>query len=86
MRVGHISVSSQPALRMVMLGALSLAAVGNLAAGLILVKNARVQTLCWTWALAFAALFCVEYLTFSGQIQFDWLKRFLRWLQQKIEA
>lgn len=84
LRVGHISLSSETALRTVMLSALGLAVIGNLAFGLFISKNARVQALCWMWALAFAALFSVEYLTFSGLIRFDWLKSFLRWLQQKL--
>jgi len=82
--VGHLTLSSLPALRAVTLWTLGVAAVGNLAAGLFVVKTAKLKSLCWMWALAFALLFSVEYLTFSGQLRFDWLKRFLGWLQHKL--
>ena len=84
LHVGHFSLSSQPTLQNVTLWGLGLAVVGNLLVGLFIIKNAKVQPLCWMWALSFAALFGVEYLTFTGQLQFDWLKRFLQWLQQKL--
>lgn len=84
MHVGRFSLSSQPSMQNVTLWGLGLAVVGNLVIGLFVIKNAKVQSLCWMWALAFAALFGVEYLTFSGQLQFGWLKRALQWLQQKL--
>lgn len=84
LHVGRFSLSSQPSLQNVTLWGLGLAVIGNLVAGLFVIKNAKVQALCWMWALAFATLFGVEYLTFTGKLQFDWLKRALQWVQQKL--
>lgn len=80
LHLGRFSLSSQPSLQNVTLWGLGIAVVGNLVTGLFVIKNAKVQTLCWMWALTFAALFGVDYLTFSGQLDFGWLKRALQWL------
>lgn len=82
--VGHLALSSQPALRAVTLWTLGLGVVGNLALGFFVVKQTKVRSLCWMWALAFAVLFGIEYMTFTGQIRWDWLKRFLSWLQHML--
>ncbi len=81
-RLGNWEVLSVPASRLLTFWGLALAAAGNGVAALILVKGRKDRKLCWEWAAVFAALFGVECAFVRGWVNFHWLQRALRWLQE----
>lgn len=50
----------------------------------MLLKNTRTQILCWEWAAVFGGLLAIEYAYTSGYLNFDWLKKSLLWLQDRL--
>ena len=60
---------------------LTLAATGNLVAGLAVVKGRKNKTLCWEWTAIFAGLLLVGWAFARGDFSFNWLRNGLLWLQ-----
>jgi hypothetical protein len=67
-----------------MLWGLALAAAGNLAAGLGLIKSRKERKLCWEWTAVFTGLLLALYAFHRGYFNFDWLKQALLWLQKHL--
>jgi hypothetical protein len=74
-------ISSVPLARELMLWGLALAAAGNAAAVVGLVKGRKERKLCWEWAGVFAGLLLVQYAYIRGDFDFNWLRQALLWLQ-----
>jgi hypothetical protein len=62
---------------------LALAAAGNAAAALGLIKSPKERKLCGAWAAGFAALLLVQFAFNRGYIHFDWLKQLLLRLKER---
>ncbi|HVU09075.1 MAG TPA: hypothetical protein VHG89_11080 [Verrucomicrobiae bacterium] len=80
---GNLQVTSTSKSRQLIFTGLIFAAVVNVLLALF-IKNRKDRVLCWEWAAAFSILTGVEWAMVVGYLHFDWLKRFLLWLQQKI--
>ena len=63
---------------------LALAAAGNAAAALGLIKSRPERKLCREWTAVFVVLLLVQYGHLRGWFNFDWLKRSLLWLQEHL--
>lgn len=77
-------ISSIAAAQTLMLCGLGLAAGGNAAAALFLLKGRKERRLCWQWAAIFGVLLSVEYAFIRGWLDLHWLQRALLWLQNRI--
>jgi hypothetical protein len=62
---------------------LALAAAGNTAFALGMIKSRKERKLCAEWAAVFAVLLLVQYAFIRGYIHFEWLKRSLLWLHKQ---
>jgi hypothetical protein len=80
---GNWQISPGAQSQWLMFWGLVLAAAGNTAAALGLIKSRKERKLCGEWAAVFAALLLVQYAFNRGYINFDWLKQSLRWLQKR---
>ena len=81
MHLGNVQVSSAATGRMLMFWGLGIATAANVFAALILVKVRKQKILCWEWALVFGALLLAYFGFTRGDLNFEWLKRALLWLQ-----
>jgi hypothetical protein len=77
-------ISSISTAQTLMLWGLAIAACGNAAAALFLLKGRKERKLCWLWAAIFGALLGVEYAFVRGWFHLHWLQRALLWFQSKI--
>ena len=68
---------------MLTLWGLGLAAACNSSAALWLMKDRKDRTLCWKWAFVFVALLAIEYASYNGWLNFEWLKNALQWAQNR---
>jgi hypothetical protein len=80
---GHWHISAGKTSQGLMFWGLALAAAGNAAAALGLIKSPKERKLCGAWAAGFAALLLAQFAFNRGYIYFDWLKQALRWLQKR---
>jgi hypothetical protein len=76
-------ISSIATAQTLLLWGLAVAAAGNAAAALFLLKGRKERRLCWQWAAIFGALLGVEYACVRGWLDLRWLQRALRWLQKR---
>lgn len=83
-RLWHWQISSIPDAQGLRFWGLALAATGNAVAALFLVKGRKERKMCWLWAAIFAALAGGEYAYERGWFNFDWVKRALLWLTNKL--
>jgi hypothetical protein len=79
---GNWQISAAAQSQRLMFWGLALAAAGNAAAVLGLIKSRKERKLCGEWAAAFVALLLVQYAFHRGYVNFDWLKQSLVWLQK----
>ena len=79
---GHWQVSAGAQSQWLMFWGLALAAAGNTAAALGLVKSRAERKLCGEWAAVFALLLLVQFAFNRGYIHFEWLKQALLWLKE----
>ncbi|MGA2788443.1 MAG: hypothetical protein ABSF60_13035 [Verrucomicrobiota bacterium] len=79
---GYWQISANTQAQWLMFWGLALAAAGNAAAALGLIKSRKERKLCAEWAVVFAALLLVQYAYLRGYFNFNWLKRTLLWLQK----
>jgi hypothetical protein len=76
----QISPAAQP--QWLTFWGLALAAAGNLAGALGLIKSRKERKLCWEWTAVFAGLLLVQYAHLRGWFNFTWLRQALLWLQK----
>jgi len=81
-RIGRLRLSSDPQLQRLTLGGLGLVGACNLAGAFFLRKDRKGRHACGAWALLFGLTLAAEFSYTRGYIDFDWLKRFLRWFQK----
>ena len=74
-------VSKAPTTQHLVVWGLGIAAVANLLAGLVLVKDRKARPLAWEWTGIFAALGLLQYALYRGWTNFNWLKTALEWCQ-----
>ena len=79
---GNLQLSSASTNRLLLFCGLGIAAAANILAALFLIKNRKQKILCWEWALVFGGLLLAFYGFTRGWFNFDWLKKFLLWLQK----
>ena len=82
-RFWHWQISSISTAQALMLWGLAIAACGNAAAALFLLKGRKERRLCWLWAVVFGVLLGVEYALVRGWLDLHWLQRALLWLQKQ---
>jgi hypothetical protein len=82
-RFWHWQLSSISTAQALMLWGLAIAACGNAAAALFLLKGRKERKLCWQWTAIFVALLGVEYAFVRGWLNLRWLQRALLWLQKR---
>ena len=80
-RFGRVRLSSDPQLQGLTLGGLVLVAAGNLAV-MLLGKERNGRRACAAWVLLFGLILAAEFSYARGYIDFDWLKKLLRWFQE----
>jgi hypothetical protein len=83
-QVWHWQISSLAAARSMMFWELALSAVLNAVAARFVVKGRKERHLCWLWVAIFAALLGGEYAYERGYFNFEWLKRSLVWIANKL--
>jgi len=74
-------VSKAPTTQHLVVWGLGIAAVANLLAGLVLIKDRKARPLAWEWTGIFAALGLLQYALYRGWTNFNWLKTALEWCQ-----
>ena len=79
-----LQIGSAPILQLLMLWGLALAAMGNAAAGLIVFKGGKERKVCWQWAMVFSGLLAADYGLIHGWFNFNWLKRALLGLRNRL--
>jgi len=77
-KFGAYRMSSVSVWQQLTLGGLAIAATLNLLAASFFLRKSKDRRLCWCWSAVYSVLLLVEYLVFAGQIDFGWLKDFLR--------
>jgi len=78
---GSLQIASAPKLQLLLFWSFALALAGNIFAAAFLLKSRKERILCWEWAAVFGALL-FAYCAFAfNYFNFDWLKKFLLWLQ-----
>jgi len=82
-RFGSVRLSSDPQLQMLTMDGLGLVAAGNLAGALLLRKDRKGRRACAAWALLFGLTLAAEFSYARGYLDFTWLKRLLRWIQER---
>jgi hypothetical protein len=83
-RFWHWQLSSVSAAQSLRFWALVLAVAINASGALFLVKGRKDQRFCWLWAAVFAALVGGEFAYECGYFNFNWLKRGLLWVMNKV--
>ena len=81
---GNWQISAAAQSQWLMFWGLALAAAGNATAALGLIKRRAERKLCGAWTAAFVALLLVQFAFNRGDINFDWLKQSLLWLQKRL--
>jgi hypothetical protein len=81
---GSWQISSASPSQGLMLWGLALAAAGNLAGALRLIKSRKERKLCWEWTAVFVGLLLAQYAFHRGCFNFDWLKQALVWLEKHL--
>jgi uncharacterized membrane protein len=76
--VGY-QVSKAPITQFLVFWGLGLAAIANLLAALLLIKDRKVRLLAWEWTGIFALLGLLQYALYRGWTNFNWLKTALEW-------
>ena len=82
-RFGSVRLSSDPPLQMLTMDGLGLVAAGNLAGAFLLRKDRKGRRACAAWALLFGLTLAAEFSYARGYLDFTWLKRLLRWIQER---
>ena len=82
-RFGSVRLSSDPQLQMLTMDGLGLVAAGNLAGAFLLRKDRKGRRACAAWALLFGLTLAAEFSYARGYLDFTWLKRLLRWVQER---
>ena len=80
-RVIGYQVSKAPTTQHLVVWGLGIAAVANLLAGLVLIKDRKARPLAWEWTGIFATLGLLQYALYRGWTNFNWLKTALEWCQ-----
>jgi hypothetical protein len=78
--VGY-QVSKAPVTQFLVFRGLGLAAVANLLAAVVLLKERKARLLGFEWTGLFAALGLLQYALYRGWTNFNWLKTALEWCQ-----
>jgi peptidoglycan/LPS O-acetylase OafA/YrhL len=81
MQLGDWQIASISTGRRLLFWGLAIGAVGNILAGLALVKGRKDRKLCWEWTAVFAGLLLACWGFQRGYFNFNWLKQILLWLQ-----
>ena len=81
-RLGGLQLTSASKFQLLTVWGLGLAAGANFAAGLLVFRDKELRRACGKWGTVHAALGAIEWLAFSGYLQFGWLKEALLWVKQ----
>jgi hypothetical protein len=81
---GNLQISSGSKSQLLLFWGMSLALAGNIFAAAFLIKGRKERVLCWEWAAVFGALLFAYAAFVLGYFNFNWLKRFLLWLQNHL--
>ena len=80
-RFWKLQIGFAPTLQMLLFWSLALALAGNIFAAAVLLKSRKDRIHCWEWAAVFGVLLFACAAFALGYLNFDWLKKFLLWLQ-----
>ena len=83
-QVGNWNITQASTARMLVFGGLALAAAANAILALAAFKKHKDRLLCWEWVAVFVGLLIVQYAYTKGYLNFNWLKKALRWIQAKL--
>src|ERR1700691_5440561 len=79
--LGNVQLSSASTGQLLMFCGLGIATAANIFAALIFIKGRKQKILCWEWTAVFDALLLAYYGFTRGELNFNWLKKILLWLQ-----
>lgn len=82
-QVGNWNISREPTARMLMFAGLVIGLAVNALLAMT-IKKQKDRFLCWEWVAAFAVLLIVEIAYVNNYLNFNWLKKSLLWIQNKL--
>lgn len=84
MQFGDWEISSVPLAQKLVFIGLAAGVIANFLGATIFVPGPKAKALCAKWAFIFGGLLFLEYACVQGWINFNWLKKSLQWMEQRL--